>query len=455
MQLPPNQLVQAGALGAALLASLSCGTSESPETRELIARGAPDVVLVLLDTVRPDRLGIYGGQPEVAPFLSEVARDGVVFSRAFSTSGWTPPSTASALTGLYPTRHGVQHGLETNKKGLKRMREGKQVLVPLVSFPDDRAMLAERFQAAGYATFGVASNLNIGPELGFDRGFDRFERNREADAQELFDVIAGWESELERPGPTFLYPHLNDAHLPYHKRDFVYELPEDDHAKVLGRYDAEIHFMDARLRELGERLGWDENTVFCVISDHGEAFGEHGMMGHGPSLHTEVNQAVMMLRAPGVEAGRVDGNVSLVDVYPTLLDLAGIEPEPDLDGLSLLPLLMLQDRAAAAETLDARPLFANRRTRHPSLKQFIWSVVRGPWKLIVNETAGTTALFDTSRDPLELENLADANPALVAELRELRRAFLADHAQPERAATEFSLDAATIEHLKSVGYAGD
>ena len=236
----------------ASLALTACAAACSePERR-------PDVVLVVLDTLRPDRLELYGSERTTAPYLARVADEGAVFRNGFSSSSWTPPATASIATGLYPNSHGVVYGFMTNKRLERALQARGTVEVELARLPEEQPTLAERFQAAGYATYAVTTNVNIRRDLGFARGFDEFVHEHDADARRTADIVRGFEFPTDRP--TFLYLHLNDPHKPFHARSPWYEsycaedgaeprgdddepTPED----TVRRYDSEISFADDAL----------------------------------------------------------------------------------------------------------------------------------------------------------------------------------------------------------------
>lgn len=422
------------------------------------AEDPPDVVLILLDTLRPDHLEVYGYDQATAPWLAALGDRGAVFERAHSTSAWTPPATASLMTGLYPERHGVVHGFELDKAARQRLEAGLATDVPVVTLPSDAPTLAERFAAAGYATVGVATNIHVNPLVGHDRGFDRFLLERDADAGRVAELLTGLLDELPREGPRFVSLHLNDVHRPYHRREPWYAPREETLADQAAAYDSEIAFADEQLASLARTLGWDEDTLVCVASDHGEGFGEGGVVGHGPSLSWVLNRCVLLMAGPGVPAVRVHANASLVDVVPTLLELAGLPPPEDLDGQSLVPLLDPERRAAAEARAAERPLFAHRRHRPAVGQRFLWSVVLGPWKLIHDEADGSTRLYDVRSDPREEQDLAAREPALVARLMALRQEHAAAATRTEGATTEdqqVRLDAALYDHLRALGYAGD
>ena len=178
----------------------------------------PNVVVILIDTLRPDYLGIYGHEPETAPFLSRIAARSTVFTRAFSTSSWTAPSTASLFTSVYPHRHGVHTGFLAHKQQVEALKRDGEATIEVNRIADDLTTLPEFFRDQGYATFGMASNRNIGDEEGFTRGFDRFFKAYELPAEVIYNEIESWKEEMEESRPYFLYLHLNDVHMPYLER---------------------------------------------------------------------------------------------------------------------------------------------------------------------------------------------------------------------------------------------
>ena len=437
-----------GLLVSALLVGAGCGHDERPGR-------PPDVVLVLLDTLRPDHLELYGYARNTAPFLAELGARGLVFERALSTSGWTPPATASLVTGLYPERHGVVSGVAADEKVAELVKRGAPTAIPIVKLPTEYPTLAERFHAAGYATYGVVANVHINAVAGHARGFDRFEQHRDADARQLAEVLAGVLAGADDERPRFVYLHLMDTHQPYHERAPWYAPRPGPLGNHEAAYDSGISFADDALRGMYERFGWADHTVVCVVSDHGEGFGEGGLVGHGPSLSWVVNRCVMLFSGAGVEPGRVHATVSLVDVVPTLLELAGLPPPEGLDGRSLLPLADPDGRTAAEAEAAERPTFAHRRHRPPILHRFLWSVVLGRWKLIHDEVETRSWLYDIDADPHEEHDVSATSPAVVAQLSELRRVQASRGVAGGGGQVELQLDAGLLEDLRALGYAGD
>jgi arylsulfatase A-like enzyme len=434
-----------------------CLTSFTVTCRTAPERSRPNVVVVLIDTLRPDYLGFYGYEEENAPFLAELARNGVVFERAFSTSSWTAPSTASLFTSLYPPQHGIVEGFLMHRNRNKRREEAGIETIALNRLPAEVATLPEAFQSMGYTTFGLAANINIGDEIGFSRGFDRFERRADASAPFFLERVTAWRDAIRQSEPFFLYLHLNDVHLPYRKRKPYYEKQEGKLNNRRARYLSEIAYADEHLRKIYETLDLGSDAILVVLSDHGEEFRDHGGLAHQDKLYIELNRVLMMVHAPALELEprRVTLNVSLVDVLPTLIELAGgIEKGSlgDRMGVSLVPALSMSERTGELiEALRERTLFAHRVSREES-EHPLWAATLRHWKLI--ETAdGARELYNHRRDPIERHNLysphADGIPMKMIEtLEEFKKVRLA--AEPGR--VEVEVDPELEEQLRSLGY---
>jgi arylsulfatase A-like enzyme len=436
-------------LPIALLAA--CGDTTAPAGDR-----RPDVVVVLLDTLRADALSFYGAEREVAPFLASLAREGTLFERAWSTSTWTAPATASVLTGCYPDRHGVTRGF------LAHFREADdgQVAVDdveqleLHSLSRGTPTLAERFKRLGYTTLGLTANINIGDEMEFDRGFDRFERHHGETAKELRERLETWQADLTGDEPVFLYLHFNDVHEPYHLRPRFFESPPDagdEVARAYAQYLSEVGYVDSFLGRLFGELGWAEDTLLAVVADHGEEFMDHGQMAHEFTLFRELSQVPMLVFGPtlGVRPGHVAENVSVIDLAPTLLDLVGA-PGEAWDGRSLASRCRQQDkRPPEAERVAwaERPLFLHRFERGRNL----WGVVFEHWKLIQDDD-GLLALFDLETDPTEQVNLAGRQPERCERLLALLDTHRARAVTTESRRADVTIDREMLERLKTLGY---
>jgi len=366
----------------------------------------PHVLVYLIDTLRADHLGCYGYERDTSPRLDALAEEGVLFRRAQAQSSWTKPSVASLFTGLLPTRHGAVDRAH--------------------SLPEDVTTLAELLAARGYTTAAFLSNPNVLPVFGFGQGFDHVvDIESEARSATAADVHAALLAFLEDPpaGPLFLYVHTRDPHDPYDAPAPFGEsfLPADPATRSpaeleVDRYDGEIAYADHELGKLVDRLHADglfDASLFVLLSDHGEEFGEHGGTLHGRTLFEEQLHVPLLLRFPG---GRFGGRapedpVRVVDLLPTIAELVGAEPPAGIDGRSFLAL------ATGSGPAPDPVLFAE--LSHDG--NVVRSLTDGRYKLIerrLPRASGGTALYDLAGDPGETVDLARADPERTAELSE-------------------------------------
>jgi len=335
---------------AALLCVLVGGCAEAPPS------APPNVIVVCIDSLRADRLAIYGGPEATSRTFAAIAREGVVFDRAFTVASWTKPSVASLLTGLYPSQHGLIASHETR--------------VDLL--PDAVTTLAETLHAGGYRTAAFVENVHLQrKQSALDQGFEVY-AEEVGSAREIINGFAAWVGQHD-PRPFFAYLHVLDPHWPYAPlpppagrpladdvalrrlhwdldggrwpllRDAVNEqglrLTAAELSAVTALYDGEIYDVDAALASLLELLrgrGLLEQTLLVVTADHGEGFLDRGRLDHGYGAYDELARIPLLVRLPGGEHGgrRVGEPAQIVDVAPTILDFAGIDA-PALGGRSL------------------------------------------------------------------------------------------------------------------------
>ena len=435
-----------GKLSLLLLGTGVASGCRSPEPPQ------PNVAVILIDTLRASYLELYGYPEETAPFLNAMSQRSAVFDRAFSTSSWTVPSTASLFTSLYPDQHGVVEGFFMLRRRNNRLREAGKETVELTRLPASIATLPERFQSMGYATFGLATNVHIDEPMSFHRGFDRFENHPKDPASSILDRLRAWKTEIRGTKPFFLYLHLNDAHWPYEERLPYYQRQEDDLADRRARYLGEVSYVDEYIRKIHDELALHENTILVFLSDHGEEFLDHGGYAHETHLYDELNRILMMFHAPflGIEPARIDANVSLVDVLPTLLELTGGEPFDSAEGTSLVPILRNESgREELLQNLRRRILFAHRVMKNTP--EPFWGAILRHWKLIERPDSEREA-YDHRTDPDERRNVYSRDPNQVpARLRaaldrfKARPAFQSEHNLVE-------VDEELREHLEALGY---
>ncbi|MCP4805852.1 MAG: sulfatase [Proteobacteria bacterium] len=329
-----------------ILALLAC-TSKLPTPPPPVQR---DVVLVSIDTLRADHVGVYGYGRDTTPFLDELAAKGLVYTDARSPTSWTLPTHLTMLSGKLPLHHGV---VDDKRK-----------------VPDDLPLLAERMQAAGFATVGVVTTFFVSQRFGFDRGFDFWDdfdihskkRNQTEtpDAEQAVNrVLKGVRSHPDQP--VFVFLHLYDVHYPYaapgdweerfdrkgtdddlsySKYSAYLEDPvePDQMAHQVAQYDEELAYVDSQLRRLHEAfLEAGRDPLMVITADHGEEFGERGSWGHAHTLNPEQLHVPLIISGPGVPVGRVTTRVGTQDIAPTLAALHGQPMSTDGVPLSLDP----------------------------------------------------------------------------------------------------------------------
>ncbi len=363
-----------------------------------------NVVLVTIDSLRADHVGALGYERPTTPALDELALDSVVFEVAYSASAKTPTAIPAMLTGRYPS---------------ELWRDDAH----FTTYSPRNVFLAETLGAAGYRTAGFPSHWYFDPRYGLGQGFavwqpymtERGRMEKQPTAETV--VVAAVESLQNSPPdperPFFVWLHLLDPHKDYIEHLDIPRFGGDP----IDRYDHEIRYVDTWLAYLFDTLSRRADyhrTVVVVTSDHGEAFGEHGYRYHGFGLHEHQLRVPLIVRVPGLEPRRVLDPVGLIDLAPTLLDLAGVRPEePErarmgLRGRTLLPLLGGFER-------PAQPIFAEMPRGPHNAEQFALRV--GRLKLMYSATGDRWQLFDLVDDPLEKTDLAPGEPERLAEMR--------------------------------------
>lgn len=451
-----------GGLLAFLILGLasSCGDQATPSPAEpgepRAESGDPwNLLLIAVDTLRADHLGVYGYGRPTSPAIDRLMARSVVFEEAHASSSWTLPSFATLLTSL----HSSTHGCWTFDSNLDP------------SF----TTLAEMLAGSGYRTAGVVSHVFLGEPYGLAQGFEVYDSALvHATLRDSHRAISSPEvtrsaiREMERlasedaQDPWFLFVHYFDPHKGYREHDGL------GHGMGVGdavdRYDGEIAFTDAAIGELLDRLGSlgaGQRTVVAFVADHGEEFEEHGGFEHGTTLYQEVVHVPLGLRVPGYAARRVSEPVGLVDFTPTVLDLLGI-PTGDLPlaGRSLVPLM--RGEASDPGSASTGAALMELRFERGSTSGRVDALVVGDWKLVRESTVEgevvRTQLFDRRNDPGDLRDVAKEHPERVEELTarlqdEVRQArSLADRFDQSAA---LELDDEELERLRQLGYVGD
>lgn len=411
-------------------------------------REQPNVLVVLVDTLRADRLPFYGYGEDTAPFLTSWARRSVVFERAWAASSWTAPATASVFTGVYPHQHGVVVGMQVGNHMRKLASEYE-----LSRLPVELETLPEFLRSVGYRTFGVADNPNIGTELGFEQGFDRFVCYPALDSEQVTATVREWSAEIRAAEPWFVYLHFMDPHFPYEQHAPFYRAPDSEDPIVLASaaYDSEIRFLDQEIEKVFTALGVGEDTLLVFLADHGEEFGDHGRLGHDPQLYSELTHIPLFVHLPGIPPRRESEHVSQVDLLPTLRDLQQA-PRAEQDAGSSLRALLER-----GEPLGERTLFSMRLGRGSILR----SAIRGDHKYIVTDfdqrldKPQIRELYDLAQDPHERTNLAERDTELGAELDAHLRTFEAGTTRWGSGAEAALLGPELLRRIQELGYTGD
>ncbi len=436
--------------------------------------GPPNIIFILIDTLRADHLPFYGYEINTAPFLADLAKEGAVFDRAYSTSSATSPATASIMTSTYP----IQHGVMTNLHAL-RFLEKQGIKIPLNRIPGDVATLAEALREGGYRTFGVTDNINVSEDLGFDRGFDRYANSHYINAVRVNEVIAEWAPEILGSAPFFLYVHYMDPHIPYHRRMPWYEerldanpdLPPDPGRRgftidkknpsplLAVAYDSEISFLDKAIRELFELLDPGRNTAVIVTSDHGEELWDHGDIGHTHSLYNELIRVpfVVAWRNGGIPARRIPDPIGVIDIAPTILGIAGIESPPSFEGENLTNWLidgkdgLQRNGTPSGERLFLAELKRRNLTSADGEDLSTWASIQGGWKSI-STSVGGNQLFRLDGDFGEVNDLIDSLPGVAEKLRSVGERFRKSLRRYSEEDVEITLSPEEQEHLRALGY---
>ncbi len=460
-----------------------CSRDSTPADRLLGKTEQPSVLLILLDALRADACSIYGNERSTTPHLDALAAEGALFTRAYSQASYTVTSVSSMMTGLHPPRHGV-HGLYNR---LER----------------DAVTLAELFQEGGYATAAITASPVVSGQYGLRQGFDQLteiyklpevrarynlkenELFYRIQARDFLDLAIRFLDDLSSKGkpdrkkPFFLYLHYMQPHTPYappepfagrftdpdYEGTFDGEVgtvrsinggklhPEKkdlEHLRAL--YDENVAYVDdevGRLLDELKRRGLYDDLLIVVLSDHGEAFGEHQYCGHNYTVHEEMVHIPWLWKFPAhaTAAGiRSDALVELVDLLPTLAQMLELSEPGGADGVSLVPLLLGE--------ADKVKNYAFYRTIHEKPE---WGISDGHYKLIWSSENENSRLFHLDSDEGEDRDLlaSDPSPEVTSRADALRDALLTELARESASGETAELDEETRSRLKALGYIND
>ena len=439
----------AAPLFVAIAALVASGCDMAPRTPR-------NLVLISLDTLRADHLGVYGYERETSPQLDRWAERAFVFENAVSASNYT----LAAHHALFQSK--------TATVARDARAEG----------PTLAGMLQEQgFRTAAFTGGGMMSKVS-----GFARGFDIWDQENEELEDAVPKALAFLDEAARGDSRFYLFVHCLDVHLPYNppapfdthfaprytgkvdgeatrhllslrkmfegrKSYGRTRYDEADRAKVVALYDGEILRMDTALAPLLARIEASDlrdDTLVVIVSDHGEEFWDHGSVLHAHSVFQELIHVPLLMRVPSLErdAGRIAQRVSMVDVLPTLLELLALPVPAGLHGHSLLPLLRGEPR-------QAQPLFAEGYAAHAKLQ----SVTDGDLKLIRDLDTQGVALYDLRVDPGERSDIAASRPQDVQRMNALLDASLGtQNVVQDPMGLPADVDPATKDRLRELGY---
>ncbi|HEV8578186.1 MAG TPA: sulfatase [Thermoanaerobaculia bacterium] len=436
-----------------------------------------NVLLITVDALRADHLGAYGYPRPTSPHIDRLGREGVVFWRAVSQWPKTSPSFASMLSSTYGHTNGL-------------VRTTGQRL------PDRLFTVAELLKAARFDTSAAVANVNLGKVFNFHQGFDIYREIWEEgeDDGSGTELVTRRGLELLERGfhrrPFFLWLHYFDPHAPYEppgaldemfvgdryfdparraplhtrKRRDLGGIPvqsrlgrEDRIDYYVAQYDAEIRYVDEQigilLRAL-EGLGLASNTLVILTADHGESLGEHNyFFEHGRFPYDDCVRVPLILRGPGTGTpGRlVRSPVELIDVLPTVLELAALPPSPDAEGKSLRPLLVGDRETGRRWTAFSESGYAENYQRSITSERYkLISVPDSEDRRVMQ--GRELELYDLQEDPGEKRNLIDERPDVARPLEKRLRRWMAGSRAGARAPEAVRIDPGTEERLRSLGY---
>jgi len=400
-----------------------------------------NIVVIVIDALRADRLPIYGYKKKTAPFITKLSKKSTVFFHAFAASSWTAPATASIFTSLYPFQHGVLMGLLAI-----RMARNINPNITVNRIPAEVETMPEVFKKYSYKTFGIADNLNIGKYEGFDQGFDKFETNGYKGAEVITNHLLKRKKEILKSKKYFLYIHFMDPHAPYHGRKPLYKKKDNFEDDIKSRYDSEIYYVDGYIEKLYKEFKWNKNTLLIITSDHGEGLWDHGWMDHGHSLYYEEIHVPLIIRYPELKKRiNVYTPVSTIDILPTIRDIIGLPLSKTEEGKSLLPLIQ-----GRKNKLNERYLYLHlwKKVRR---EIEIDGVIHGRWHFILNMRR-QRMLFDLSKDKKEKFNIYNGKKKLGKKLENQFFKFYINCKKFAKVETKLKLNKKEINKLKSLGY---
>ncbi len=453
-------------LGCAAAVWAGCSRTRRPTAR-------PNVIVILVDTLRADYLGCYGFAGDVSPHIDEFAARSVRFANCSSQSPWTAPSVGSLFTSRYP---------------FPVPQPGGQFRISVL--PEHHETLAESLQNAGYETRAFVENGLIIPQAGFSQGFDRYQQKRSASEPfNAFVKFFKWFESRKEDRPFFAYIHVMDVHGPYRyleenfaaiadssslgpERELTATeieerpgpigtfVPWADAAKGSqrrawrGAYAAGIRLFDQKFGEQVEQLeaaGLFENSLIIFTSDHGEQLLDHGGWGHGHNLHHyQTNVPLMVHYPPYTNEGKtIDEVVSLIDLTPTIAEICGLTAAEEWEGESLVDLLDGGTRSLLdGGTRSNQVAFATSIIGDP----YIFSIRSRDRLLIYDGRERKSEMFDITLPSWQREDLASAEPESAKKLGADLQNHIRRQRQQDPAMGSLPMPEDMIDHVRELGY---
>ena len=413
-----------------------------------------NVLLIVIDSLRKDRMSTYGYARDTTPHITRLAREAVTYTRAISQAPWTTPSIAALLSSRYPSTLGI---------------EDTRSVVPEVF-----ALLPEVLRDAGYATGAIVSHSFASSDWGFAQGFESFDESNilghdAVTSRSISDLATQRIDDWGADRPWFLFLHYFDPHFSYTEHSgFSFreeaseytgplssgmlfhdlnsirrDLTEADLEELARYYDSEIAFTDQQIGRVLDHLrdtGAFDETLIIVTADHGEEFLDHGKLGHAKTLFEELVGVPLVIKFPGARAAVVKQPVGLIDLYPTITEMVGVAAPSSLRGRSLVD-------TASGRLRVPDEVFAET-SRHSELR----GLVEGSHKLVLDLETDEARLYDLSTDPFEREDVTMREPERARTMLARLRHWMASTTREAVRAPERTLTPDEEERLRALGY---
>lgn len=418
---------------------------------------APNIILILCDTLRADHLSCCGYYRKTSPFIDSLIERGLFFEACYAAASRTGPSISSLFTSLYPGFHGAVNSLEgEDMKAI--LGEGNRTM-------------AEILRDNGFYTYAIFSNVNASPLFGYAQGFEKYTFTNNPTARHVRLEAVKVLKKLTKKKPFFLYIHFMDPHSPYtppepfnnyfdpqyqgnvtggsHKQlDRIMMQKEKvssrDIEHLAAQYDGEIRYFDNELRILFnniESFGMLKDSIIIFTADHGEEFFEHGKLLHGYTLYQEQLWVPLIIMGKNIPIRKISQPVSLIDLLPTLLNLSGIKEKTQFQGRNIL---------IKQKSMNFYLLYAEASLNAVFTIKYK-SVIKNGWKYIYDVLDNSEELYNLGEDPEEKINLVSKNPPQLAQLRKQMKKFIRATAKSS-GQTITPIDEKTREQLKTLGY---